>query len=72
MFLSGGGYLYGNMTNDWKLNSENGIYIYPDFVTGYNGVFKDGVMVKGKRIQKKSLNDFSFRPCLQIGVIRNS
>ena len=72
MFLSGGGYLYGNMTNDWKLNSENGIYIYPDFVTGYNGVFKDGVMVKGKKIQKKSLNDFSFRPCLQIGVIRNS
>ena len=55
MFLSGGGYLYGNMTNDWKLNSENGIYIYPDFVTGYNGVFKDGVMVKGKKIHKKIL-----------------
>ena len=46
--MIGGGFLYGEMTSDWKLSTDNGAYIYPDFSTAYTGSFADGMMVSGR------------------------
>ena len=46
--MKGGAWLHGEVTADWKLCSENGSYLYPDLETGYNGVFRDSVMVRGR------------------------
>ena len=36
------------MDPDWRMTSENGSYLYPDLETGYNGVFRGGVMVAAR------------------------
>ena len=46
--MKGGGFLVGKMNSDWKLGTDNGAYIYPDFSTAYTGSFNDGQMVRGK------------------------
>ena len=46
--MKGGGFLFGKVDSDWKLRTENGAYIYPDFSTAYTGSFVDGRMVRGR------------------------
>ena len=46
--VRGGAWLCGDMDPDWRLTSENGSYLYPDLETGYNGVFRGGVMVAAR------------------------
>ena len=38
----------------WRLNSENGFYLYPDLLTGYNGTFRDSVMVRARAVEVES------------------
>ena len=46
--VRGGSWLCGDMDPAWRLTSENGSYLYPDLETGYNGVFRHGVMVAAR------------------------
>lgn len=42
------------LEQSWRLNSENGFYLYPDLVTGYNGTFLDSVMVRARAVDVES------------------
>ena len=42
------------LEQSWRLNSENGFYIYPDLVTGYNGTFLNSVMVRARAVDVES------------------
>ena len=38
------GFLYGQVDSEGKFSGENICFIYPDFLTGLRGLFKDGVL----------------------------
>ena len=46
--MKGGGFLVGSMDCDWRMNTENGAYIYPDYSTAYTGSFRAGEMLRGR------------------------
>ena len=48
--LTGSAYLHGELDQRWRLTSHNGFYLYPDLATGYNGTFKDSVMVTARAV----------------------
>ena len=52
--LTGSAYLHGELDQRWRLTSQNGYYLYPDLATGYNGTFRDSVMVRARAVEVES------------------
>ena len=44
------GFLYGKLDSEGKFSGENISFIYPDFLTGLRGIFKNGVLHSAKAV----------------------
>ena len=42
--------MYGVVDHEGRFTGDNIVFVYPDFLTGLQGTFHDGVLVKGRAV----------------------